>query len=685
MIQIRGAGADMIAMQAEKLTKEFGSRVVVQDVSFSIRTGESVGLVGSNGSGKTTLLNMLTGHEQPTEGRVHHAKGLTFAYLTQTPPAQPGRNIFEAAAQGLGDLKSMENRLRTLESEISAAGSAALDGLLEKYSALTETFERQGGYDWPARVRSVLFGLGFVEEQLDQSVESLSGGQQARVELARLLLMAPDLLLMDEPTNHLDLEAIEWLEGYLVNYPGAFLVVSHDRAFLDRVAQRIIEVRDTRVEDYQGNYSWYLEERQRRQEQAEAEARRMAQTQEQLQGFVDKFRAGTRSRQAQDRLKKLARLEERMKAAPAPRSKREARLRINFGPTGRSFQDVLVMEGLGHHYDATPVFSGLSALLRRGDRIGLVGPNGAGKSTLLKILAGALEPAEGILEWGRGVKPAYFDQDLSLLNDHHTVLEELMTSAAMVKSAGQSLGLPDGGHTLDAPAARSLLARFLFRGEAVFTPVEQLSGGERNRLTLAKIMISGANLLLLDEPTNHLDLPSREALEKSLTDFPGTIVFASHDRYLLRQLATEVWAFESGQVFPMADGYDQYREWITKRRAAETASPAPDRGRLTASRSDSGPELPGPPAGADERAPDHLTKWTLERLQARFDELEAQINELEGEKDELTVILARPETYRDGAGGRSVERFEQIENALAAALEEWEEIGRVLHSEHPDI
>lgn len=650
----------MSLLRIERCSKSYRGEDVLRDVSLRLEEHERAGLVGPNGAGKTTLLRLIVGEEEPDAGAIHLKRGATTGYLRQDPVFTPGRSLREEARAAFADLDRLEARLRELEAAMRARPED--EALLAEYGEALHRFEERGGYERDARTDRVLAGLGFPPETWNVRVEHLSGGQRIRLGLARLLLEQPDLLLLDEPTNHLDLDAIEWLEGYLAEaYRGAVLMVSHDRVFLDRTVTKIFAVHDGTVETYPGNYTFYVQERRRRLEAAEEEWRRVQEERARLEAYVRRYKAGNRATQAKSREKMIARLP----SVERPRTD-ERRMRLTFEPATRAGREVLEVEGLGHRFDGRALFRGFSAKVERGERVGLIGPNGAGKTTMLKVLVGELAPAEGEALWGAGVEVGYFSQDLRGLDDDRTVLDEIMSA---------------GDFTLEE--ARSLLARFLFRGDDVFRKVAHLSGGERNRLLLAKLVISRANVLVLDEPTNHLDIPAREALEEALAAFPGTMFFVTHDRYFLR-LATRLWIFEGGRVRDFRGGY---AEWEAVRQAEREGPPAepvaPERERATGAVRDPGAfNAPVGAAAAPAPARAGLSKNERRRLEEALRETEARIEELEAERVALERELADPDLYRDEARAQeAVHRFRAIEDELSELYERWERHASVLQSQ----
>ena len=686
----------VVWLEARGLVKSLGGREILSGVDLRVRAGERIGLIGANGAGKSTLLRLLAGLLEPDAGSVTRARGVRVGYLAQEPPGEGGTTVLATVLAGFGELLTLRQRLAELEQALAQAASdpqgqaRRLEELLERYGRLQERFEREGGYALEARARQVLFGLGFREADLGRDAATLSGGQRVRLGLARLLVAQPEVLLLDEPTNHLDVETAAWLEEHLAAYPGAAVIVSHDRGLLTRACQRIEELAGGRLESYAGNYAFYLEERERRRARAAEAYRAYLAERRRLQEYVARYRAGNRATQARDREKKLARLE--AEAPPPPPPPRPLpRIRLDAGEPSQ--QVVFRLAGVGHRYGEGPwLFRHLDAEIRRGARIGILGPNGAGKTTLLRILTGRLRPAEGRVEVGEGTRIGYLDQLLGLLQPDRTVLEQF------VADTGLTLG-----------EARSVLARFLFRGDEVTKRVGDLSGGERSRLILARLAQVRANTLILDEPTNHLDLDVREVLEQALAEFPGTLIVTSHDRQFLRRLVEEVWWVEAGQVRRHAGGVD---DWLARRRgqgpqgaAASGAagggaagsrgsgSPAPGAGSGRGGGSPAGQGTGtgrGAPAGSSRGNAGHGRPELGTRrgddprgLARRLAALEEEIARLEAEQAELARRLGDPR-FLAGAQDRPEEiraaatRAAEVEVELQARLEEWEDVARRL-------
>ena len=627
-------------IQVEHLRKSFGEDVILADVSFGLRPGERAALIGRNGTGKSTILKVLCGQLEADSGQISAPRGTVIAYLPQDAVYGSTRPLRDEVRTVFGEVLAIETRQRELELLMAAAepDEARLHAIIEEHHALQTEFERKDGYTIDARIGTVLAGLGFRPDDGERPVEHFSGGWQMRVALAKLLLQDADLLLLDEPTNHLDLAAVEWLEEYLQRYRGAVVIVSHDRYFLDRATTRTLELENGTVTDYAGAYSWYVAERERRLEEQQAAYERQQQYLTQQSAFIEKFRASaTRSSQAKSREKLVARVErvERVRHAP------EMAFRLNqCPPSGR---EVLTVRGVSRAYGERQVLAGIELLVERGDKVALVGPNGAGKSTLLRLLARMERPDRGNVLYGEAVEPSYFaQQQAEALTPTNTVLDEVYGAARYGTTVTQ---------------VRTLLGRLLFRQDDVFKRVADLSGGERSRVALAKMLLRPANLLLLDEPTNHLDVAAKETIEEALNEFAGTVVIASHDRYFLDQFVNKTVEVSDTRIRVYPGNYTYYRERKSLEAVAQAAAPKPA----------------GPTSVKAEPRQQSSRKPRVSDSERELAQLEQRIAGFEARQKVLSEELASPETY---AGGRDpsalLVEYEAISARLVDLHERWE-------------
>jgi ATP-binding cassette subfamily F protein 3 len=674
----------MIALDG--VSKGYGGQQLLQDCTWRIGRGERIGLVGPNGAGKTTLCRILALVEETDAGRVHRDTGVTVGYLPQEVTTGEDRTVLAEALSGFDEVWRLESELESLAARM--AGPDADPELTDTYGEVQHRFEALGGYRLEAEAKIILGGLGFSPEGAHRPLAEFSGGWRMRAALARLLLLRPDLLLLDEPTNHLDLESLGWLENFLAAYEGSVVIVSHDRYFLNRMVTAIADLAGGSVTLYHGDYDHFLVEREARQALREARARNQAKRVAEIERFIDRFRyKASKARQVQSRVKMLDRME-RIETEAGAR-----RIHFSFPQPPRTGRLVARLAGVRKAYGDNVVYSGVDFLVERGDRVALVGVNGAGKSTLLKVLAGALPFDAGERALGSHVEVQYYAQhQLDLLDPTRTVLEEI------------ELAAPDA----QTSRLRTILGSFLFSGDTVEKKVAVLSGGEKARLALAKMLARPAALLCMDEPTNHLDLASKEVLEEALSGFTGTIVFISHDRYFINRIATQVVEVDHGHLTTHLGTYDDYLD----HKAAATASPAaaePTRSpapkpaskdqskdqttarqsRASAAEGSAGaisgpPQMKGlkkqteattTPNKATGRKPHKNLDREIKAIKARLGTVEAQIHEMEARLQEIGLALADPDLYRDGDRARDIAQARRdTEERVAWLMKEWEDL-----------
>ena len=670
---------DSAMIQLTALTKAFGDRVLLQRVTWQLGDRERVALCGPNGAGKTTLLKMLAGLEEPDDGLIVRPGSLTVGYLPQDGLTHAGRSLREEAQAAFQPLLDVKAEMHALEERLGdpAIPEDEHERMLVRYSELQDEFRRRDGYAIDLKVATVLRGLGFADDDLGKPTETFSGGWQMRIALARLLLGSPDLLLLDEPTNHLDLEARNWLEEFLVEYPHAVILVSHDRYFLDAVATRIAEINLRTLTDYAGNYSEYLVESQARMERLRQAKKEQDEEIARVKLFVDRFRyKATKAAQVQSRLKMLE------KVVPIEVPPERKRVRFSFPTCEKSGRTVLALRHVRKAYDGKVVFRDLGLHVERGDRIALLGPNGAGKSTLMRMLSGVEPPDGGTRELGHQVVMQYFAQDeAALLEPGLTVYETLA----------------DGSPVHMVPQIRNILGGFLFSGDDVYKKAGVLSGGERTRLAVARMLLRPANTLLLDEPTNHLDLDSKDVLLEALEDFGGTLILVSHDRYFIDRLATKVIEIGGGEAVVYPGTYEELR-WRKSRggdRAAGRAdrqAPPPAAAPVTALRTVAPGRAPTAAAGSRGRAPApqpgreekkrveaeaRRQRRAVEALQAKIAELEGRIADRERAMKELEAVMSAPGFYEDHETSRPlIERHQALMWEVGDLMHQWEELQR---------
>ncbi len=637
----------MLALSLQGVSKSFVMNRVLDGVDLTLEEGSRTGLVGVNGSGKSTLLKIIAGELAPDEGTVSIPKGTTVGLLTQHSDITEEGTVLQELSRVFDPLKSLEKRLRKLEREMGShhKDPLRLAALNREYARITERFEREGGYEWPSRIQGVLAGLGFAGERQDQPARLLSGGEKTRLCLARVLLMQPDLLLLDEPTNHLDLPSTAWLEETLKKYRGTVLLISHDRYFLNQVCDGMAELSMTRLYQYRGNYEDFVAKREENLTRQLKEYKLQQAEIARHEAIIARYRSFNREKSiiaARSWEKKL----ERIRQNPVERPMNEQKVRFSFDIRRRPGDDVLIARGLAKGFEGRSLFHSFDLHLRSGDRVALIGANGVGKTTLLRILMGQLKPDAGNLIYGANVDVGYYDQQQEGLHPEKTVMSEVW----------------DAFPRMEPGDVRSILALFLFTGEDVHQPIETLSGGEKGRVALAKLMLKRDNLLLLDEPTNHLDMDSREVLEHALDDFPGTILAVSHDRYFINRVCNRVVEMSAEGVQEYLGNYDDYVE--KKRRISEGEPEAvPGRTRTEVEK---------------EKRRERLRRQSRRALEKRVEELEQAIFGEEENIKELELRLADPATYQDRElTEQTVRELKAAREGLPDLYEQWEEAAEI--------
>lgn len=627
-----------------EVTKSYGAQEVLRGVTFQLNPGEHVGLVGRNGAGKTTIFRVITGAESPDKGEFDSMRGLRVGVLAQHVDFSGAETVMDAALAVFEKLLSLEAKMRGLEHAMTEVSGEELDRVMHDYSEAQHTYEHEGGFSYHARTESVLLGLGFGKEEFDKRAENLSGGEKNRLGLARLLLLEPDILLLDEPTNHLDVDAVEWLEEFLSAYKSAYLIISHDRFFLDHTVKRVLDLEFGKVDSYKGNYSEYVVEKEERREQQQRAYEQQREMIERTEDFIRRNLAGQKTKQAKSRRNML----QRMERLESVNNLDTASFKLK--PTARTGDQVLILDKLAIGFKTTVLADNLELTLRRGERLGIIGGNGTGKTTLLRTLLGEQRPLGGDMRWGTGVKTGYYDQRLLTVDDRNTVLDELRTIASATITDGE---------------LRGFLGRFLFSGDDVFKPVAALSGGEKGRLALAKLIYSRVNVLVLDEPTNHLDIASCEALEDALNEFDGTIITVSHDRYFLDRIATQILAFRGKDTDKGAEYFDGgYTEFYEAHHRTLAEQQAREAEAQKAERAARKIEAPKPASG----------KKNKQKGPTAF-ELETSIQTAEAELQELAAQLSTEEVARDKDKLFELsEKYQTLETKIAELYQAWESL-----------
>ena len=644
-------------LQLSSITKSFGERTLLEDVTWQITSGERVGLCGPNGAGKTTLLKMMAGFEGPDEGQIIKPSALTVGYLPQDGLNHAGRSILDEASSAFADLLAVKHEMHAIEERLGdpSVSSAEHETMLERYSALQDRFRIGEGYSIDLKVATVLRGLGFADEAFEQPTDSLSGGWQMRLALAKLLLGRPTLLLLDEPTNHLDLEARNWLEEYLSAYPHAVILVSHDRFFLDAVVTRITDLNLRRLTDYPGNYSHYMLERDARMEQLRKSKREQDEEIARVKMFIDRFRyQATKAAQVQSRIKMLE------KVVPIEAPPERKRIRFSFPVCAKSGRSVLELHDVRKAYGDKVIFSKLNLLIERGDRIALVGPNGAGKSTLMRMLSRVEAPDAGTRREGHQVVMQYFAQDeATRLNPALSVYETMSADSP----------------TSMVPAIRNILGGFLFSGDDVYKKASVLSGGERTRLAVARMLLIPSNTLLLDEPTNHLD--SKDILLEALEDYGGTLIFVSHDRYFVEKLATKIVEIGHGGAVVFPGTYTEFLWSKAQKDAAVESKSKPPRTERDAGGRRAEDTASDHEQRKREQSQQRKREQAARKAQTRISDLEARIAEREQAMRDIETAMSAPGFYENrGQAQPVIDRHQTLMWELGELMHQWEELSK---------
>ncbi|MDY3990513.1 MAG: ABC-F type ribosomal protection protein [Lachnospiraceae bacterium] len=634
-------------LSVSDLTKSFGDKVVFEKLSFQIREHEHVAIVGNNGCGKSTLLKVIVGEEPADSGSVVFAKDSTYGYLAQYQDADYPGTIYEYVYHAREDILDMEEKLRKMESDMKTVSGDDLTKLMDSYQKLSHEYMLEGGDSYLSRVGGTLKGLGFTDDDFSKKMSELSGGQKTRVALSKLLVTNPDLLLLDEPINHLDLRSIEWLENFLINYSGAVIIVAHDRYFLDRTVTRCIDLSEKQAHDYSGNYSSFMQQKDLFLLTREREYEKQQKKIEHEDKVIEKLQSFNREksiRRAESRKKVLEKIDRIEKPKELDTS-----MKLSLSPLSTSGKDVLTVEHLSKSFDGRQIFSDVSFEIKRGEKVALIGDNGIGKSTILKIINDIFPADSGKIKIGTGVTIGYYDQEQHGFNEDNTLFDEMQ----------------DAYPSLNNTRVRNVLAAFLFREDEVYKQIRDLSGGERGRISLAKLMLSGANFLILDEPTNHLDMDSKEILERALNNYDGTVLYVSHDRYFVNQTASRILELKADGIHEYLGNYDYY---LQKRDEIRT---------------DFGIASEQVEAIETQTVTDSQADWQKQKEESRarkkkereLSDVESQIEDLEGQKEEINKKFEDPETAKNSAKlNELTSELNSLDEKLKKLYDKWESL-----------
>ncbi|MBE5842310.1 MAG: ABC-F family ATP-binding cassette domain-containing protein [Butyrivibrio sp.] len=654
-------------LSVHNLCKSFDGKDILKNASFHMENNEKAAIVGINGAGKTTLIKMIIGELTPDDGEITFSKGITWGYLAQNQNIDTTNSIMDELTEVKRDIIELEENIREAEEAMKHVSGDELTDLMNKYTQMNEKFQRESGYAWKSEVLGVAKGLGFTEEEFDKKISNLSGGQKTRVCLGKLLLQKPDLIILDEPTNHLDMNSIRWLENYLLNYKGAVLIVSHDRYFLDKIAGKIIEVENTKVSSFTGNYSTYaVKKEQVRATQWHAYMKQQQEIkhQEEVIAKLKSFNREKSIKRAESREKMLDKIEVLDKPITI-----DDRMKISLKPNCESANDVLSVEGISKSFGNEKLFSDISFEIKKGEHVAIIGDNGTGKTTMLKMINGVESLDGGKIELGVKVHIGYYDQEHHVLHDEKTLFEEIS----------------DAYPTLNNTEIRNTLAAFLFTGDDVFKRIGDLSGGEKGRVSLAKLMLSDANFLILDEPTNHLDITSKEILETAISGYEGTVLYVSHDRYFINKTATRILDLTHGTVVNYIGNYDYYMEHADEQNNRLFGESADLSGSTLASgsfkyESSNAVATPAPTvttanAGAADWKAQKEEQARKRKQEAALKKCEEEIAKLEARDSEINELLADPSIGTDLAKLRKLsDEQAEIQDRLATLYDEWEEL-----------